>query len=263
MKNSQLNLTLLAVCLIGLWVGCSKEEVLLPDLKGSLVGYVFCFDEYANLLDDQGHVQVTAVGLKQYRCTSDENGRFEFANLPAGTYELHFEKAGFGTLKQFGIKHYGGKPTVLGLSLDGSDGRSAFFLYQMVTSQVVDMVIESDTIKATLSFTGVYPEYVDLVLFLSDASGFNTDEAKVKTTRSLVRHGNIYIRYLYPADLPFEPGQQVFVRACVVTTGAIIENRNMPYYISGTDTYYDYSLGQTIYPNQGNESAQFNFIMPE
>ncbi|MBN2814235.1 MAG: carboxypeptidase regulatory-like domain-containing protein [Bacteroidales bacterium] len=263
MKNSQLNFALLAVCLIGLWVGCSKEEVLLPDLKGSLVGYVFCFDEYANLLNDQGHVQVTAIGLKQYSCTSDENGRFEFTHLPAGTYELHFEKAGFGTLKQFGIQHFGGKPTVLGLSLDGSDGNSAFFLYQIATSQVVDMVIENDTIKATLSFDGAYPEYVDLVLFLSDASGFNTDEAKAKTTRSLVRHGNIYEEYLYPASFPFEPGQQVFVRACVVTTGALIINSDMPYYISGIETYYDYLLHQTIYPNQGNESAQFTFIMPE
>lgn len=262
MKNSQLNLVLLAVCLIGLWVGCSKEEVLLPDLKGSLVGYVFCFDEYANLLDDQGNVQVTAIGLKQYRCASDENGRFEFTNLPAGTYELHFEKAGFGTLKQFGIKHYGGTPTVLGLNSNGSG--NGFFLYQMATSQVTELMVENDTIKATFDFTSAsYPESMTLLLYLSDESGFTSSEADIIITERLYRIENSYEGYLYPTDLPFEPGQQVFVKACVVTIGFAIEHWISPSYFSGTHFYYDYSLQETIYPNQGNESAQFTFVMSE
>ncbi len=77
---------------------CSKEE-LVPNLEGSLVGYVYTFDEFANLLDDHSNVQVTALGLEHFTTLTDKKGRFEFQGLPAGTYELHFEKEGFWHVK--------------------------------------------------------------------------------------------------------------------------------------------------------------------
>lgn len=101
-------LPLLALLLPFVFHGCSKEDYL-PGLTGKMVGHIYTFSQFGKLLDDHSQVKITAIGMDEsYTVNSDQSGRFELTELPTGTYELHFEKSGFGVLKQFGVQHLGG-----------------------------------------------------------------------------------------------------------------------------------------------------------
>ena len=244
-----------------LFFSCTKDE-LLPDLKGSLVGYVYTFDEFANLLDDHSNVQVTALGLDHFSTRTDKNGRFEFKDLPAGTYDLNIEKEGFGTMKQFGIQHLGGQPTTLGLSLTGSTNSSAFFIYQMPTTEIISLSVEKDTLTGVFSFTGYQPEYVPLQVYCSNVQDFDISDAQLVTGAFLNRINGEYKGRVYNLETKFQPGEEVFFKARILyTRGAITDFVNR--IVVGIDTYFDYSTNTTIYPNSGDESAQYSFIYQE
>ncbi len=106
---------------VSLLIACTKD-VTVPDLEGSLVGYVYTFDEFGIRVNENQDVEIAAIaGPQHYNLRTDKTGRFEFKNLPSGTYDLEVEKEGFGMMKQYGIQHLGGKPTLL---------TQAYFLYQ-------------------------------------------------------------------------------------------------------------------------------------
>jgi hypothetical protein len=93
--------------------GCEKE-VVIPDLEGDIIGYLTTFDEFGLLYDHSG-VKITTQGLEgSYTASSDVIGKYEFSNLPVGTYDLVFSKEGFVNDTLRSVKHLGGKPTILG-----------------------------------------------------------------------------------------------------------------------------------------------------
>jgi hypothetical protein len=240
---------------------CTKDE-LLPNLKGSLVGYVYTFDEFANLLDDHSNVKVTALGLDHFSTRTDKNGRFEFKELPAGTYELHLEKEGFGTMKQFGIQHLGGQPTTLGLLLDGSANSEAFFIYQMPTTEIISLSVEKDTLTGVFSFTGMQPENVLLQVYCSNVKDFDISDNQLVTGAFLNRIYGGYRGVVHNLETKFLPGEEVFYRACILCRkGEITDFVNRT--VIGIDTYFDYSTNAIVYPNSGDESAQYSFIYQE
>jgi hypothetical protein len=248
-------LVILATCTIP---GC-RNTVTQPDLTGSLVGYVYTFDEYAQLLDDHSNVLITAVGLKPSETHTDNTGRFEFKDLPAGTYELHIEKEGFGTMKQFGIKHLGGKPTVLGLSfLYDYDG--AFFIYQMPTSEIQNLSIENDTLTASFTFTGTAPDHMSVQLYFSTEPDFTITEGLLSRNVYLILKKGQYTGPVYSQYLPFN-GMKVYFKACILNRSFyVIDFGNRA--VRGIDTYYDYTDQTTIYPNIGDVSAEYSTVFP-
>ena len=256
-------LTLLVAVLAGISAFSCSEDILLPDLKGSLVGYAYTFDEYADLLEDHSGVLVSALGLSEtFKTHTNAQGRFEFKDLPAGTYELHVEKQGFGTLKQFGIKHLGGKPTTLYLDFSGSSNSVACFIYEMPTTQIVNLSIENDTLTGTFAFSGEQPESLDLLIYLSDEPDFVTQNATFRAERTLWNtNGKFQYPFFYGTILPFQPGENVYFRARICNREEIIVDFNR--YILGISSYFDIESNLTVYPNAGNESAQFSFIYPE
>jgi hypothetical protein len=240
------------------FLSCNKEE-LLPDLEGSLVGYVYTFDEFATLLDDNSNVKVSARGLDYFSTRTDKNGRFEFKSLPAGTYELSLEKEGFGTMKQFGIQHLGGQPTTLGLRMDGSTNSSAFFIYQLPTTEIISLSVETDTLTGVFSFTDIWPDHVPLQVYCSNVKDFDISDAQLLTGSYVNLMNGEYKGRIYNLDTKFLPGEEVFFKARILyTRGAITDFINR--IVVGIDTYFDYSTNTTIYPNIGDESAQYSFI---
>jgi hypothetical protein len=243
------------------FMGCGNEPNLLPDLDGSLVGYVVTCDEFADPLDDHGGVVVSAKGAPHVaQMHTDARGRFEFRNLPAGTYDLYFEKSGFGNMKQTGIQHLGGKPTILGLSFTGSN-QDAFRLYQLPTTQITKLSVGNDTLSGEFVFTGDQPYELTVMLFLSDESDFATGEAKKIATRYMSMINGIFQGRMYAGDLPFQPGETVYYRAAVVVGKDILYGSNNIAFIA-PDTYINYNTGRIIYPNLGNESEQYSYVSP-
>jgi hypothetical protein len=246
-----------------LFMGCTGEDEYLPNLSGNMVGYTYTFDEFGNLLDDHGQVKVTAIGLDQsYSRHSDAAGRFELEGLPTGTYELHFEKEGFGVLKQFGVQHLGGNPTILP-SVSSYD--RAYFLYEMPSSTITSMTLVDDSLSVDFSFSVPDPpSTVSIRIYFSASEDFTLATADYVEGATLWNAGGHYTHQLYFQQAPFEPGERVYFKACRYTEVGAFQPP-MQYYrtVYGTGTYYDFERNETIYPNLGDESAQYSFIFPE
>jgi len=245
----------------GLLISCTKDN-LVPNLEGSLVGYVYTFDEFAVQLRDRSDVAVTALGLNHYITTyTDEAGRFEFTDLPTGTYELVIHKPGFGTLKQVGIKHLGGMPTTLGLNFSSATNGEAFFIYQMPETKILDLKVENNKFTAKFRFYYTEPENMNLLLYLSDKSGFQSAEAKQVITVDLQKDQGEFTCLLNFPAFSFKPGEKVYYKACILNRKGGVQDFDRRFII-GIDSYFDYTTNKTVYPNLGNESGQYLFVMP-
>jgi len=245
------------------YVGCTKDEDYLPGLSGNMVGNVYTFDEFGNVLEDQSNVKVTAIGMDQsYSRHSDPTGRFELEDLPTGTYELHFEKSGFGVLKQFGVQHLGGKPTILPFV---STSERAYFLYEMPSTTITSMTLVNDSLSVDFSFTiADPPNAVPVRIYYSASENFTLISADFVNPAYLWNTGGQYYCKVNFYEAPFDPGERIYFKACRFTDiGAFQLPLQWQRTIIGTGTYYDYELNEIIYPNLGNESAQYSFIFPE
>lgn len=259
------------LCFSFILISCTKTEIL-PDLKGNMAGYVYTFDEFAksSVPKDNSGVTITALGMKEYRAFSDKNGRFEFSKLPAGTYELQFQKKGNGTLKQYGIKHLGGEPTVLNMPFEHAINCSAFFLYAIPATEITELKIEHDSIFCRFSFPGVQPDFVRIQLYISLKENFETNSAELIITNfSMEKKSGMYggkLYFLTPFEihtgLPFNRGEKIFFKArSSPFYGSSISLLNS-WYVIGIDTYFDYENNRVVYPALGKESAQISYIIP-
>lgn len=252
-------LIFLAPCI---FQACSKDDYL-PGLTGNMVGYVYTFDEFGNLLEDRSHVKITALGLDQnYSANSNSDGRFVLEEVPTGTYELHLKKEGFGTLKQFGVQHLGGKPTIL---LNNRDDEQAYFLYEMPASVINHLNIVNDSITCEFTFA-IIPNPSNsfpLRVYFSSVSNFTRQNAEfVEDVRIWRTDGKYWSRFHF-YNTPFNPGETVYYKACRYTTPVDAQPPYQYWYVHGVDTYFDYELNETIYPNLGDESEQYSFTFPE
>jgi len=212
MRSRLFILPLLALLLPFIFHGCSKEDYL-PGLTGNMVGQIYTFNEYGNLLDDHSKVKITAIGMDQsYTANSGQSGRFELSELPTGTYELHFEKSGYGVLKQFGVQHLGGSPTILPF-VDSYE--HSYFLYEIPTTTITNLSIINDSLTVYFSFTvPVQPDNVRIKLYYSTSDNFSLSEAEYVVTGTPWNANGYFTQTLYFQDAPFDPGETVYLKAC-------------------------------------------------
>lgn len=264
MKKTHRIIFLFLIILIS--TGCSDETI--PSLKGDMIGFVFTFDEFGNLYDDHQGVIVTGSGVhKMYTTTTEETGRFQLRGLPTGTYEIHFEKEGYGTLKQFSVQHLGGKPTLLGIN-DGG----IFFIYEMPTTGITNLVFNKDTAYGEFQFMkGPVPQYLNLRLFFSDSPDFSENSLKFNADFKIGVNGPNWHSWK-PSGLPFNPGSTVYYKAAINTKVDYIyiraQNHNLYQFngferLVGISTYYDVINKKTVNPNIGNESEVYSFVFPD
>jgi hypothetical protein len=73
---------------------------------GTLTGNLAVYDEFSWPVSDSSGVKVSLqLGGTTLSTTSDHAGNYFFHGLPAGTYDLVYEKTNFGTMKVFGVSH--------------------------------------------------------------------------------------------------------------------------------------------------------------
>ncbi len=262
MKSKHL-VSILAILLTLSITGC-KNTITQPDLTGNMVGYVYTFDEYNNLLEKHDNVLVTALGIGHYTTKTDINGRFEFKGLHAGTYEIDMEKEGFGTMKQFGIQHLGGQPTLLGQAYYDYN-MYAFFLYQTITSTITYLSFESDSLKAVLDFHGHDPSYYyyTLMVYFSTSEGFDISDAEYSTVVYLHKTQDVYKGDIAGLEKIFVSGKELKYKASILIGG--VDGGGVYYsgnYIYGITSYFDYFLHETVFPNLGPLSDEYSYVVP-
>jgi hypothetical protein len=253
--------------LLELISGSCTKEVYLPDLEGNMVGYVYCFKEFeSGPLSDNNRVLVKAFGKEDtYFTYSDNKGRFEFEDIPAGTYELQFLKDGYGTLKQFDIKHLGGEPTIIKPAVTRTTG-SAFVLHALPQTTFTELKIEHDSLFCRISYPGSKPDALYIQLYMSTTENFKTNSANYIFTNFRVetKQENYASQFgLWILQrLPFKKGEKVYFKACASPYYGQPVTISEYWYLYGIDTYFDYENNEVVYPALGKESAQYSFIFP-
>lgn len=261
MRSAPTSLFIVFVFLSTIFHACSKEEYL-PGLTGNMIGFVYTFDEFGNYLNDPSNVKVTAFGMDQnYSTHSNSKGRFVLEEVPTGTYELHLKKEGFGTMKQFGVQHLGGKPTIL---LNNRDKEEAFILYEMPATVIEYLHLVDDSLTGEFTFGIPHPiSSFHLRVYFSSSDNFDRKDAEyIENTRIWYTDGTFWGRFYFD-ETPFDPGETVYYKACRYTKINSFYPPYQSWYVSGVHTYYDYELNETIYPNLGDESEQYSFTFPE
>lgn len=238
---------------------CSDE--IIPSLKGDMIGYVFTFDEFGNFLDNHQGVAVTVYGPgTTYMATTHENGYFTVHEIPTGTYEIHFEKEGYCIVKQFGVKHLGGQPTILGLNDD-----RVYFMYEIQTTEITNLVLNKDTAFAEFRFhKGPEPEFLNVRLWFSDSPDFSATSKKYSSDFKFGVNGPNW-NYWRPENLPFEPGTRVYYKGAINTKVSSV-NR-FEHNLDIFSNYY-YKLAAVINnveinPDLGNETEVYSFVLPD
>ena len=92
--------------------GCS-EEIISDTLTGKVIGRVFLYDKNRASISDRSGVSVTVEGSSpEITVHTDESGEYEIDYLSSGTYNLKYEKDGFGEYVILGYSFIGGsEPT--------------------------------------------------------------------------------------------------------------------------------------------------------
>ncbi|MFW5699477.1 MAG: carboxypeptidase-like regulatory domain-containing protein [Bacteroidota bacterium] len=241
------------------FTACSEEDEITPNLKGDIIGYAYCFDEFGNPFEDFSGITVFTEPNREYHAITDKNGRYVIKDVINGTYNLSFEKEGFGTMKLQSVKHLGGYPTVMESYTEGAP-----FIFGNITTQITNLEVLNDSLLASVSLSGQYkPDLLHLRLYFSTEKNFVT--ASAQAIKNVVFH-EYYTMYksITPISkiLPFESGTTVYFKGCLYTdkSSSILLYNN--YYMSGITTYFDNDSNKTIYPNLSAESEEFFFIMP-
>ena len=128
---------LYVACVLVASFSCQDTEEHAPLSKGDLFGAIMMFDEFGNQLPNREGVEVVVEGSDPLLQTiTDANGKFLIQDLPMGTYNISFEKAGFQSRVVYSYPFVGGSvPT--------------YFSQSVYLSQLSSTVITNFSIEVT------------------------------------------------------------------------------------------------------------------
>jgi hypothetical protein len=252
---------LIIFSIFAIFIACAEQDEFEPYLKGDIIGNAYCFNEYGNALEDFSGIKVTTEPDRKYSAVTNKEGRYVLKGVVNGTYDLSFEKEGFGTMKLFSIQHLGGSPTVVSYYYD----EEVPFLFGNITTEITQITYRNDSITAALSFSGDYrPANVFMMLMFSKQENFDQYSADTITNIMVYNADNMNFKsyYVISKDLPFTAGETVYCKATIYSSRINAYMLFYGHYINGMMTYYDAETKTTVYPNLSNESYAFSFNMP-
>jgi hypothetical protein len=122
--------------------------------KGGMVGFISLFDEFGFPMENRSGVLVTLIsgGIEKTFLT-DQQGKFTASDLTQGSYDIRFEKSGFGTEKKFGIPIASGvQPYIL----------SDISLFQLTTTSI--LIFETNLEELVYPGSGYFQINVSITL---------------------------------------------------------------------------------------------------
>ncbi|MCG8305764.1 MAG: carboxypeptidase-like regulatory domain-containing protein [Cytophagales bacterium] len=213
MKLKIIVLRLFPVCyflMLTCFLSCVERQEI-SRLNGTLAGEVILFDVMGNELGSHAEVTIRVDnGISTYQATSDVEGRFEFPQLPTGTYDITFTKDGYGTYAKYGYAFVGGENTAFIPEPVTLVAHSYIYLGNLEMEIVTIDDLTQFSAKADLlynpqelAFTGLR-YYLSSVNNVSDANytetgttGVRLDQGKVLLNFEIKDKGLLSARKLY------------------------------------------------------------------
>jgi hypothetical protein len=232
---------------------CKKEESPTPNpvTTANIIGSVVLYTEGAGngpvAVDKSGMTVRIEGGTSAMSTTTDMNGEYILSDVPFGTYNVIFEKSGFGTYKEINVEHINtGSSTVITKSATLSELSTTTVTDITATINLGSVVLMIDTDPPGFSSNIRYIRY-----FLSASSGVsNEDYSYVSegfTSQTNPKEVTISQSDLLQAN--FSSGDTVFVKAY-----------GDSHY---SNEYEDPSTNLTVFPNLNPASAAaVSFIVP-
>jgi len=280
MKNNLFCLLLFAV------VSCTKEQGV-PGPTGpqgpagangqsaasdtqSITGTVVVYSEFSKVLTDGSGVVVTlSSGSQTHLDTTDAAGNYNFPGIPTGTYDLTFQRTGYGTMKFFGLSHFGGgtQPTqVLPIDLLQIPAKTApdtLFLASNSYGQAV-FTLRLDT--SSLQYTQLNS---NMLVFIAKNRVGNPNDYDVVINQNTFPDGvGGYTVNYYKYGLQSNPAAAISIGDTLYAV-AYTYNRNngttngssQSWGDLGSGSYYiDPQTGKTVNPNLSKPSNIVKFV---
>jgi hypothetical protein len=211
-----------------------------PNLSGTLEGYVDLFDQYGDLMTPATGVHITIPTLTSVHDSTTSSGMFQIPNLTTGTYELDFNKTGYGTTKVNSLNFTGGGTQYVQAHVQ---------LTQVPSFTLTSIAVGTSTVATNPAITvTVTPGSSDTkarkaIVFFSNAStvsytpgnysGFQV--VNIPATSTVVTTNIGASATLYPAGAT--SGSTLYLIAYPIS------------YNSGASTYADIATGKTVFNN--------------
>lgn len=216
------------IFLLLIFSSCEKTEIKQIELKGTIKGRMYVYNEFGENIDDFENINVVLDdGNTKFSTTVNSNNKFLIDNIPTGTYDLIFSKQGYYDYQIQGLQIVGGDEPL----------HTSGYLIEEISTTIENISIELDPVNNMyLNSTVIHSgDYAVIRYFLHNQENVS------------------YSNYLETGTLIFggESGSQV---ACNM-------QNNTASYPSGSEIYmiaygcpvvsigyYDILSNQTIWP---------------
>ena len=262
-----ISLILLLGCL-----SCSEDDPQPEPLtKAYITGQVKLFDNFTSPLDNAD--MTVRIDGQDIAAKTDAEGKFTLPDLPFGTYNLVYEKPGYGTYKIFGLIHSpynnSGSGTIIDNPGSGTFIEGTLNLGQISPTRVTGLSVEVTATDVVLTVTTDPPgsvgneKYIRYFYgstqyfgedFVIGSEGqinfFYSEIIAIQSNPQVITIPLDEFGYTYWGELfLFSPGEKVFIRAF---GDSYWDNH-----------YFDPYLGYTVRPNLNPSAAdQVSLIIP-
>lgn len=235
-----------------------------PNDTGSIVGNAVLYNEFSFKEADQSGIIVTLIsGSFQQSDTTDESGNYQFHGIKTNTYDMTFQKGGYGTMKIFGLTHIAGGnvPTKV----------KNIYLLQTPQKTAVDslaLIVNSSSVGFTVLLDTSSISYVqnnsNFLLYIGKDKDVGMLHYTVNYAGGIFNpDGNGgYTVFIDKASIAneFQPGDSLYIK--VYSFNGVVHSTNSStanYFISTGDaaSYIDPATGFYIYPNASGSPKPF------
>lgn len=220
-------------------IGCNKNEDNVF-LEGNIIGFVNLVNETGSEVEDKSGVNVSIEGLNT-SANTNENGRFELSNVPAGTYNIIYNKKGYGSYKRFSFQFIGGNIPAM--------------LYETTLYEQPKIEIQSLDISFTdnvITIAGKITEtnHFTVRTFINDSSNVSNENYDYASARYSYSGWTFtqFSQSIYLSETPFYPGDKVYL---------------VIYFINPNEEwgYYDYEKEKCVYTSYKKASSVIKLIL--
>lgn len=246
-------------------MSCGKNSdhhsITVPDLiqgnnsRANITGFIYLYDEDGTKLSNNGYVTVS-IDNSTVSTTTDASGKFQLDSIPAGTYDITYNRDGFGTGKIMGLYHAATNHATTVITRNESMAMNSTLSINNVVVQAFDPALQ----QLGVSGFHIVPVFGNsngkekwVHLFFSDnnsvsANNYQT-ETKIKASGATTEMNNYNLTTAWFESQGFQKGQTIFVKAYGDSFLA--------------DEYTNPLTNQTIFPSLSTSSSPVvSFVIP-